>query len=174
MSPKPSSPMQWITFAEAIALAEMLTGVSNPEPMLRAAIARGDIKSSEQYVGKPRRAEPGSFAWHREARDRARNRTLVLSVHDLNAYIERLKAGFDAAAPYGTGLPGRPTSMHLVLAEHQTRLATGRAALSRRMEAEQLVQWCRLNHPAAPHVTATTIMKHLPSSFRPGIALPKK
>lgn len=67
---------------------------------------------------------------------------------------------FAPEAP-GTGAPGRPSSMHLVKAEHQSRLERNVALKGVNDEAEQLSNWLTANHPAHPPATRKTIANNI-------------
>jgi hypothetical protein len=65
-----------------------------------------------------------------------------------------------------TGAPGRPTSMHLIRAEHSRRLAAKEACASVSAEASHLAGWLRAAHPAAPPVTPKTIENGIREAHR--------
>jgi hypothetical protein len=67
-----------------------------------------------------------------------------------------------------TGAPGRRSSMHLILAEHERRVIDGEASkVSRQHEATTLEQWLKRTHPNMPPATAKTIRGRLPKEFQP-------
>jgi hypothetical protein len=66
-----------------------------------------------------------------------------------------------------TGAPGRPTSMHLVLAEFARRHKAGQTEPSRTGEGEALAAWLKKKHSKCPQPTAKTISNNLPRSFQP-------
>jgi hypothetical protein len=72
-----------------------------------------------------------------------------------------------------TGAPGRPTSMHLVLAEHKRRVVNNLTDGSRTAEAKALSEWLAVAHPESPPLTYKSILNKLPPEFQPLTALPK-
>jgi hypothetical protein len=82
--------------------------------------------------------------------------------------LEEWLTGTGAAEePRRSGAPGKPSSMHLILGEHERRHAAGKTAQSRGKEGEALVAWLRATHPSAPPVSAKRIRDRLPRSFQP-------
>jgi hypothetical protein len=73
-----------------------------------------------------------------------------------------------------TGAPGRPTSMHLVEAEHRARWNRGEAETSIGAEANILSVWLQNNHPDAPPLTAKTIRNRLSAEHRLLLAAARK
>jgi hypothetical protein len=71
-----------------------------------------------------------------------------------------------APPPVATGAPGRPTSMYLVLAEHQRRLQGGEAETGVRAEANALVEWFQTAHPAGPPLKSKTIENNIRATHR--------
>jgi hypothetical protein len=69
--------------------------------------------------------------------------------------------------PQRSGAPGKPSSMHLILDEHERRRVAGKTAQSREAEGEALAAWLRATHPTAPPAKAKTIRDKLPPSFQP-------
>ena len=55
-----------------------------------------------------------------------------------------------APDPYRTGLPGKPTIKHLMLAEFSKRVEKGTFELKLEDEAEALCNWAKNKHPKAP------------------------
>jgi hypothetical protein len=78
-----------------------------------------------------------------------------------------------AAEPVATGAPGRPTSMHLVEAELDRRIAAGDTWPSKMSAAHELSEWLRLNHNQAPQLTPKTIKNRLwrkmPITVKPSV-----
>jgi hypothetical protein len=70
------------------------------------------------------------------------------------------------SAGYRTGAPGRPTPMHLVVAEHSRRLADGRAETSVVAESEQLAQWLCNAHPDLPALKPKSIRNKISGAHR--------
>ncbi len=71
------------------------------------------------------------------------------------------------AIPERTGLPGKPTSWHLIDCECRRRYAegerhTGKVRESRAEWARVLVVWLKTVHPEAPRVTEKTVTNRLP------------
>ena len=72
-----------------------------------------------------------------------------------------------------TGAPGKPSSMHMVLAEFARRRTSDECANSRSEEAAVLSHWLRVQHPTAPQCTPKTILNKLPGDFQPRSRIPK-
>jgi hypothetical protein len=70
-------------------------------------------------------------------------------------------AGLGGEAVYRSGLPGQPSSIHLVEAELDRRVAAGRVWKSKAQCGEELAAWLRRAHPLAPRATAKTIINRL-------------
>jgi hypothetical protein len=67
----------------------------------------------------------------------------------------------DQARIEGTGAPGRPSSMHLLLDEAKRRLAEGKLVGTQEEEAKSLLAWLATNHPEAPRPGLKTITNKL-------------
>lgn len=78
-----------------------------------------------------------------------------------------------AADDFRSGAPGRPTSMHVVVAEHGRRLATGMAEARVGAEAEHLANWLRKAHPSAPQLTPKAIRNKISPAHRNAPSGPK-
>jgi hypothetical protein len=65
-----------------------------------------------------------------------------------------------------TGAPGRPSSMHLVVAEFARRCREFEILPSLRAEAERLEAWFKGNHPNAPRPTVRTIENRIRHEYR--------
>jgi hypothetical protein len=66
------------------------------------------------------------------------------------------------------GCQGRPSVMHIVLAEHARRSAAGECSTkSRSDEAAQLLAWLIESYPIIDAPTAGTIRNNLPPSYQP-------
>lgn len=68
-----------------------------------------------------------------------------------------------------SGAPGRPSSMHIVLEEHERRRKAGTTEPSRQKEGGALELWLKNTHPHAPRLTGKTIRTKLPDDFRPNV-----
>ena len=104
--------------------------------------------------------------WHRgfndSLQDRSGARWLKLMV---------LKSDVTKAWPFGansvrTGAPGRPTPIHLVRAEHKSRVAAGLAEDSVTREAAYLADWLSKAHPTVPQLKAKTIANNIRDNHR--------
>jgi hypothetical protein len=60
-----------------------------------------------------------------------------------------------------SGAPGRPTSMHLVQAELDRRIAAGNSWPTKAAGADELRNWLQHEHPTVPRLTAKTIKNRL-------------
>jgi hypothetical protein len=65
-----------------------------------------------------------------------------------------------------TGAPGRPSSMHLVVSEHERRLAEGIASVAVMAESEHLAAWLKQTYPDAPPLTPKTIRNKIAAVHR--------
>jgi hypothetical protein len=83
-------------------------------------------------------------------------------------------AGTPPAEILATGTPGRPTSMHLIRAEHRRRLDAGEAHHSLAKEARHLAAWFAAAHPNAPQPTPKTIENGIPATHRQHAPRPPK
>ena len=84
-------------------------------------------------------------------------------------WLGRLKQqlGLEGTLVAKTGAPGKPSSMHLVLAEFQRRRTNGLCESSRSAEAAALAAWLLQTHPSHPPATPKTIRTKLPTDFQP-------
>ncbi|MFN8831657.1 MAG: hypothetical protein ACK5W0_17565 [Labrys sp. (in: a-proteobacteria)] len=73
---------------------------------------------------------------------------------------------FAIQAAAGSGLPGRPTSKHLIDAEFMRRAEAGEMASKITDEANALVEWLRIHHPDAQVPTTKTVRNNLAARFR--------
>lgn len=62
---------------------------------------------------------------------------------------------------YRSGGPGRPSSRHLIEAEHRRRRTAGLALPTDKQEADVLIAWLRETHPGAPPVSPKTVRNWL-------------
>ena len=69
-------------------------------------------------------------------------------------------------AQYKTGLQGRPTIRHFIMAEFERRKEAGEVCSRLEQEAEYLNNWAAREHPKAPRATARTIENQIRTSFR--------
>lgn len=72
-----------------------------------------------------------------------------------------------------TGAPGRPTPIHLVIAEHRRRLGSGRAEDGVVAESERLAKWLKETHPSLPPLTSKTIRNNIAAEHRSAKLRPK-
>lgn len=79
----------------------------------------------------------------------------------------------DSSPAFRTGAPGRPTPMHLVVAEHRNRLATGKAEMRVVAESERLAAWLKETHPHLPTLTSKTIRNKISAAHRMAGQRPK-
>ena len=70
-----------------------------------------------------------------------------------------------APSVIGTGLPGRPTSKQLYLAEMQRRAENGELARALASEAKQLAAWLQTVNPDAPGGSQKTIENAIRSEY---------
>ena len=70
------------------------------------------------------------------------------------------------ATIYQSGVPGRPSSMHFVEAEHRERWERGEAEQSVREESRKLSQWLRDKHSSAPPLTPKAIENRIRGEHR--------
>ena len=70
--------------------------------------------------------------------------------------------------PYRTGAAGRPTCMHLILAEFDRRAEANDIEAGQKVSAEarSLREWAMANHPTAPIPSADTIENTIRKPFR--------
>lgn len=65
-----------------------------------------------------------------------------------------------------TGAPGRPSNMHLIVAEFERRVQGGQLEASLAREAATLAAWFKLNHPAKQPLTAKAIENKVRKDYR--------
>ena len=82
------------------------------------------------------------------------------------AFVTSLQGSESVVAASGTGAPGRPSSMHLVLAELQRRIAASEIRDGVRAEAEVLNTWFKAAHADLQAPTARTIENRIRGEFR--------
>ncbi|MEC5383070.1 hypothetical protein VSX64_19765 [Aurantimonas sp. C2-6-R+9] len=75
------------------------------------------------------------------------------------AAAEEAKLATSTSEPiYQTGLPGRPTSKHLWMAEAKRRIANGEVGDTRTKFCEDLSEWLKATHPHAAQITSKTLL----------------
>ena len=127
-------------------------------------------------LNTPRVAIP-AHEWHdleaiqRRGRDTLRNgsltgydKILISRRSVLALWLETQPANETPA--FWTGAPGRPTPIHLVVAEHRRRLDSGNAEISVTAEAKHLAGWLKLTHPKVPPLTPKTIQNKIGAGHR--------
>jgi hypothetical protein len=72
----------------------------------------------------------------------------------------------EQAPPYRTGLPGKPTSWHLVEAECRRRHNDGERHPTTAEWARVLFEWLNTRHPDAARLTLKTLRSKLASLLR--------
>jgi len=73
---------------------------------------------------------------------------------------------FSLEARLRTGAPGRPSSMHLIEAEFERRVAQGQVEASLAVQARVLAQWLRDLHPAYPKAGKTAIENNIRLTYK--------
>jgi hypothetical protein len=73
---------------------------------------------------------------------------------------------FDENLPLRTGAPGRPSSMHLILAELERRADLGNLEASLASQAKELEGWLQQTHPKHPQARQTAIENAIRAKFR--------
>lgn len=66
---------------------------------------------------------------------------------------------------FRSGAPGRPTIMHLVFLQMQTRHKDGELCLTLASESRALKQWAKEHHPEAPQPTEKTIQNRVRQEY---------
>jgi hypothetical protein len=72
----------------------------------------------------------------------------------------------DLPDPYRSGLQGRPTIRHLILAQFRDRAEAGQCEAKLAQEARVLHRWATANHPRAPVTTPQTIENLIRNEYR--------
>lgn len=72
----------------------------------------------------------------------------------------------DGNLPLSSGVAGRPTSKHLILAELRARSLSGAICDVMAAEAAHLHGWLLEHHPAAPRMTIKTVTEAIRQSYR--------
>jgi hypothetical protein len=124
-------------------------------------------------------AEPVPFpalddrAWRLE---RAKSRFIVLAPDGnpvlafRRATLATRRTSTPTAAPlpetYRTGMPGHPTSKHLVIDEFRRRAAEGQLEATVAAEAKLLAEWLGREHPRAAPATHRTIENQIRGEYR--------
>jgi hypothetical protein len=73
---------------------------------------------------------------------------------------------YSAKEPARSGAPGRPTSMHLVMAEFKRRAGQNALLTTVTEESQWLADWLADNHETDPPLTAKTIKNKIAAEFR--------
>lgn len=73
---------------------------------------------------------------------------------------------FGTSAPQQSGAVGRPSSMHLIMAEFERRIARGATAAPFRAESEALATWLSTHHPDSPRAGAKAIANNIRARYR--------
>jgi hypothetical protein len=84
----------------------------------------------------------------------------------IDNFRERLTAVRHEINPFRSGAPGKPSSIRLVEAEHQRRLASGESLESVGDEAAHLKDWLNHHYPDAPKTTKKTIENRIRAAHR--------
>lgn len=117
--------------------------------------------------------------WHRGFNDTLQTRAgiewskLTVLKSDVLRWWSFSKGKSDEPSSIRTGAPGRPTPIHLVLAEHRRRLERDEAEQRVTAEAEHLAAWLKQTHPDVPSLTAKTIQNRIRSDHRTTKKAPK-
>lgn len=122
----------------------------------------------------PAKAWAGEIDWQKETLTfdtlhYTRLRTIAagrLTPEQKSTVEEYLQGGVEETRPSKSGMPGRPSSMHIIEAEFQRRKESGSIAESLNAESTQLESWFKKQHPDNPPVTAKTIANRLRDNFR--------
>lgn len=85
---------------------------------------------------------------------------------DQHVLVRKYTRGETDVLQKRTGGPGRPTSMHIVAAEFDRRLAAGSVGEHLSVEAAHLAAWLKTTHPDELPLTAKTITNRLRGQFR--------
>jgi hypothetical protein len=100
--------------------------------------------------------------------------TVLVNADDLQQLITAINEGTippagsattEHADPYHTGLPGRPTIAHLIVAELRRRIAAGECEATANAEAKALQKWASSAHPNARTPTEKTIENRIRSPY---------
>jgi hypothetical protein len=85
------------------------------------------------------------------------------SLEGIRVFRDRrvLDSHFDELDPFRSGLPGRTTAKHKIVAEFRRRLASKEALPSLAAEARELDHWLIRAYPEAPRTSARTIENQL-------------
>ena len=154
--------------AEAVGIVQAKTGIPDAQPMVEAAIRRGAVRCEDSQLDEPESISILGTEFHGGGAtwidaEFARK----VSLKDLRRWMRHLLTEDGNASDYRTGAPGRPSSRHLVLEEHQNRVHLGCTAHSRAQEAAELSKWLEREHPGAPQLRPRSIGTWLPRTFRP-------
>jgi hypothetical protein len=163
-------------------LTPMMT-FANAKAALWRALAGGKIQATGLDIASGDRIPIPDYKWRDLDNFEERGRDVVR----LPYKIRFNRVGFDEVAlrrlavmtawpPRGheedsdsvmrAGTPGRPTSIHFVLAEHLARCERNEAKKGVKAESAVLAQWFRETHPSAPPLTAKAIENKIRDQHR--------
>ncbi len=86
-----------------------------------------------------------------------------LSLEGVRVFRDRrvLDSHLDEIDPFRSGMPGRTTAKHKIVAEFQRRVSANQALPSLAAEARELLNWLLRTYPEAPRTSARTIENQL-------------
>lgn len=153
-----------------------LLTASEAEEQLWKALKRGQLHATGRPAKGGARVPIPDYEWNDLVAAEEKERDVVrdgqISSNGYNDVMVRRSAvmsvwpGSHELIVVATGSPGRPTSMHLVAAEHKRRLVNGLAERGVRAEAKVLEEWLKQTHPKAPTLTAKTIENNIRTAHR--------
>lgn len=73
---------------------------------------------------------------------------------------------FGISPPAPTGAPGRPSSMHLVIMEFESRASRNDIEQTATEQAQVLADWLKQKHPTQPKLTRKTIRNNIGQKYR--------
>jgi hypothetical protein len=125
------------------------------------------LTSEEPYLSS--RVYIDEAQWHKDSNDsletlRGCEWSKLMVVRSHVAQLFNVEG--TAAMARHTGAPGRPSSMHLVDAEHRARWDRGEAEPSIGAEAIILSKWLKFKHPNAPPLKPKSIANRLRQEHR--------
>ena len=142
-----------------------------------AEVSFGLIVSDDLYLSSYAYLDPES--WHngfddslRKGNSVAWSKLTVLKSEVANCWPFE-KQNHNEGPIIRTGAAGRPTPIHLVMAEHRSRLVSGSAEDSVTAESERLAEWLKESHPNLPQLTAKTIRNNIAAEHRAARLRPK-
>jgi hypothetical protein len=117
------------------------------------------IAPSAQSVGSPE-----SIPGHWPKMLRGERAPISMSEHDLQRLMAKLEPKQEAA-PKQSGLPGRPTSKHLVLEKLNNRIKANEIEPILESEAKWLRDWLRKEHPQTPQSGQSAIKNAIRETY---------